>query len=220
MRYPVMFLGIFVSIFSAIHAQSDQRAGFPYSNKVSLVAGLIQYASGGGNLELNYHTRYLAFDYSHGWNLQFTQPGTLSQAQQDQQIHVSIPWTTGFGVGYRLTPNLDVRLEPKWHRYEIFYNDVELAGDPITAYTTATLGVGFYYRIWPFRKKDNALNGIVIVPNARFWPNIWSSLEGDEFTYQNRLTGQTETHSAAQQGIPGTGGFFVNMSIGYTFGGR
>jgi hypothetical protein len=33
-----------------------------------------------------------------------------------------MPWTTGFGVGYRLKEWLNVRVESKWHRFEFYYD--------------------------------------------------------------------------------------------------
>ncbi len=195
---------------------SPSKDPFPYSNRFSLVSGLTQVFLGGFNLEATWYTPRMSFDYSHGIGLKFTGP-TIGEEPFAQRLEAKMPWTTGLGVGYRLTPFLDIRVEPKLHRYELFYDDQSLSGDPIQRYTTATLGLGVYYRYYPFRKKDNALNGILIVPNARFWPNVWSSLDNDEWVYENVLTEKTETHRASTQGIPGTGGFFVNVSVGYTF---
>lgn len=216
-RNTILLALLIMGAVSSLSAQ--ERAHYPYANRPSLVSGVTQALFGGFNIEGTWYTERMSFDYSHGFNLDFT--GTaLNQEQMDQKLEYQIPWTTGFGVGYRVTPFFDIRVEPKLHRYDLFYEDQGLEGDPFASYTTATLGLGAYYRYYPFRKKDNALQGLVIVPNARFWPNIWSSLDNDELSYENRLTEQTEVHSAAQQGIPGTGGFFVNVSVGYTFGGK
>ncbi|MEL7534723.1 MAG: hypothetical protein AAFN10_25675, partial [Bacteroidota bacterium] len=211
-------IGLFCLNFSFAQ-QVETQEDFPYSNRFSLVSGVNQVLLGGANLEANWYTKRMSFDYSHGWNLQFS-GAALTEMDQAQGLALRMPWTTGFGVGYRITKFLDVRLEPKLHRYELFYEGQNFSGDPITAYTTATLGIGLYYRYYPFRKRNDWSQGIVIVPNARFWPNIWSSLPDNEYNYTNANTEAPATHAAAQQGLPGTGGFFMNVSIGYTFGGK
>ncbi len=215
----LMLLLLPLLLAAPLAAQQDDRPDFPFSNRFSLVSGTTQLLLGGANIEATWYTRRLSFDYSHGFSLEF-QGSALTPDQQNQRLAYRIPWTTGFGVGYRVLPFLDIRLEPKLHRYDLFHDDQSFDSQPLISYTTATLGLGLYYRYYPFRKLTNALEGIVIVPSARYWPNVWSSLGREGFSYNNRLTGQPEVHEAARQGIPGTGGFFVNVSIGYTFGGE
>ncbi|MEM6345980.1 MAG: hypothetical protein AAF927_18950 [Bacteroidota bacterium] len=217
-KWGLALLGLFCLNFGFAQ-QTETKEDFPYSNRFSLVSGVSQALLGGANLEATWYSKRMSFDYSHGWNLQFTE-GTLTEADLNQGLNIRMPWTTGFGVGYRITKYFDVRLEPKLHRYELYYDGQNFSGDPITQYTTATLGIGLYYRYYPFRKRNDWSQGIVIVPNARFWPNIWSSLPNNEYTYTNANTEALATHQAGRQGIPGTGGFFMNVSIGYTFGGK
>ena len=50
----------------------------------------------------------------------------------------------------------------------------------------------------------------------RFWPALWSSLPGDKFVYNNRLTDQQETHHRMQAGIANTP-VVINVSVGYSF---
>ncbi len=205
--------------FSQPQQTQTQSADIPYSNRFSLVSGATQVLLGGANLEATLYTRRMSFDYSHGVSLEVS--GTsLSAADQAQNLALRMPWTTGFGVGYRVTKFFDLRLEPKLHRFEVFSAEQNFSETPLTAYTTASLGLGMYYRYYPFHKWDNWLQGLVIVPNARFWPNIWSSLPDNQFSYTHESSGQTAIHRAAKQGIPGTGGFFMNVSVGYTFGGK
>ncbi|GAB4426955.1 MAG: hypothetical protein OHK0039_45140 [Bacteroidia bacterium] len=167
--HVMLFLALLVQGRLVHGQQRPARADFPYADRFSLVSGLTQVSLGGFNLEGTWYTRHLSFDYSHGVALKF-EGNLLTAGQQDQQLGIVIPWTTGFGVGYRFTRFFDVRLEPKLHRYELYYADQQLAGTPLLRYTTATLGVGMYYRYYPFYKKDNPLQGIVIVPSARFGP--------------------------------------------------
>lgn len=65
----------------------------------------------------------------------------------------------------------------------------------------------------PFRKKENWLQGILIEPVIRYWPNVGSSLDSD-FTYANTHTGKIETIEAYKLG------WLANINIGYTFGGK
>jgi hypothetical protein len=192
------------------------EAPFLHANQLSVLGGLNQIALRGGNVEATWYTNRLSFEYSHGFNLQMT-GWVLGRAERDQHLQLRMPWTTGFGIGYRLTSALDLRVESKLHRYQVFYENQHLAGTPITTYTTETEGVGAYYRVYPFARFGGWTRGIVIAPSVRYWPNVWSSLPNGGYTYANSVTGRNETLRAATQGIPGTTGLFVNASIGYTF---
>ena len=189
---------------------------FPHANQLSVLGGLNQIALRGGNVEATWYTNRLSFEYSHGFNLQMT-GWVLGTAEKDQHLQLRMPWTTGFGIGYRLTPTLDVRIESKLHRYQAFYETQHLEGAPIRAYTTETEGVGAYYRVYPLARLGGWAQGIVIAPSVRYWPNVWTSLPKEGFKYANTVTGRSETLRAATQGIPGTTGLFVNASVGYTF---
>lgn len=79
------------------------------------------------------------------------------------------------------------------------------------------MGVGAYYRYYPFAGRAGAARGVVIVPSIRYWPNVSSSLPNNELRYANARTGRQEVHQAAEQGVPGTTGVIANVSIGYTF---
>ena len=192
------------------------EAPFAHANRLSLLGGLNQIALGGGNVEATWYTGRLSFEYSHGFNLRMT-GWVLGAAERDQHLQLRMPWTTGFGIGYRLTSALDLRVESKLHRYRVFYENQHLAGTPITSYTTETEGVGAYYRVYPLARFGGWTRGIVVAPSVRYWPNVWSSLPSGGYTYANSVTGRNEILRAATQGIPGTTGLFVNASVGYTF---
>ena len=85
-------------------------------------------------------------------------------------------------------------------------------------YKIVTLGAGAYYNYYPFRQREGALAGLLLMPSLRYWPNVWSSLSDNKLTYANRATGKTETYCAATQGLPGTGGLLANITLAYTFG--
>lgn len=200
--------------------QLSHRAEFPYSNRFTLAGGISQLLLGGYNVHAEYTTKRMVFDYSHGFNLNLSGK-TASLVAQDQQLNEKLTSTLGIGIGYRITPAFDIRFEPKLHFYEVNYNGYAESGNAqLTTYKTVTLGLGAYYRYYPFRKQNNALAGILVMPSVRFWPNVWSSLADNKLTYVNKATNRTETYKAASQGFPGMHGLLANVTIGYTFGFR
>ncbi len=128
-----------------------------------------------------------------------------------------MPWTTGFGIGYRMTRAFDVRLEPKLHRFEVSLDGAVPAASRIALYTTATHGIGAYYHWYPFASASQWARQIVVAPSLRYWPNVWTSLAGDSLAYVNARTGRTEVHRASRQGLPMLGGLLPNVSVGFTF---
>lgn len=207
-----------LALAPAAHAQTALRAEFPYSHRLTVGAGLSQLLLGGGNVQVEYTTNRLVFDYSHGFNINLDGTAASSDAQ-DQKLAERLTQTLGVGVGYRLTPSLDIRLEPKLHFIEAHYNGAAREGaNQVASYKTVTLGAGAYYKYYPFRKREGALGGLLLMPSVRYWPNVWSSLTDDKLTYANRATGKTETYRAASQGLPGTGGLLANVTLAYTFG--
>lgn len=211
-------IGFSSSVSAQQLEQPARRANFPYANRFTLGGGVSQLLLGGFNVQAEYTTKRMVFDYSHGFNIKLT-GGAASPTAQDQKLSEKLYSTLGIGVGYRITPAFDVRFEPKLHYWEVNYNGQTDAGNaPITKYKTVTLGLGAYYRYYPFHKQNNALAGILVMPSVRYWPNVWSSLADNKLTYTNKVTNRTETYKAASQGFPGTGGLLANVTIGYTFG--
>jgi hypothetical protein len=185
--------------------------------RVNVLFGLAQpLIASGFNIEGNYvHNRFI-FDYSHGASLDFN--GNLLPAYlRRQNLAIHEPWTTGFGIGYRLKEWINVRVEPKWHRFEFYYDgEAQNAGSAITSYNTFSLGLGLYGSYQPFKKKDNFLRGLLISPSLRFWPTVSSGLKGGKYSYLNKTTNATEEIKTVE---PGTGFTPVvfNISIGYSF---
>jgi hypothetical protein len=201
-----------------LYSQSETKQERLYSNKFSILAGLIQpLALGGGNVEVNYTTKRMIFDYSHGFNLNPPSVGDF----KTQNIVLKLPITTGFGIGYRINSFLDIRFEPKLHSFEVYYKDDEKTNaNKIKDYKTFTLGVGLYYRYFPFRNSNSKfLQGITTTASIRWWQNVGSTLSNDKFSYDNKLTGKKETLKAANIGFGNTP-LVINMGIGYTFGGK
>jgi len=207
-------------IQSSYGQASKEKNQFMYSNKISVLAGLIQpMVLKGGNLEVTYFTRKMSFDYSHGFSLDMAGKTITGDAKM-QSLAYHLPYSTGFGVGFRFTSSFDIRVEPKMHSWQVYYDgETQERINLIKAYKTYTVGLGAYYRYMPFQKKENWLKGITTSSSFRWWPNVGSSITGHKFTYYNKLTKTEESLNAANIGIAGSP-FLINISIGYTFGGR
>lgn len=203
-----------VAIAQISMAQAPKKSG----PEVSVVFGLTQpLFTNGFNFEVDLWWEKWMVDYSHGLGLEFTGAAVYQEAA-DQKLAFNITHSAGIGVGYRFTKSFNLRVEPKWHIWEVYYDDAfKTDAGKIERYSAYTLGLGAYYRWTPFEKKDNALKGLTIAPNVRWWPNVGSTLDNNEFTYENSRTNQTEVHQANNIGMGNTP-FFVNVSVGYTFG--
>lgn len=173
---------------------------FPHDRgHVTLQAGLIQPALfRGGNVAASYKRGRLVADYSHGFNLDFNANGNvgLRGDQRDQNLDIDVPWTTGFGVGYRITPRLDVRLEGKAHRYEI-----DPPADAPFAYTTFTVGPGVYYELPVWRR-------LTLEGSVRYWPTVATTLSGGERAFA-APGGGTDVHHAYDLPV------ITNVSVGW-----
>ncbi|MGD1840594.1 MAG: hypothetical protein ACFB0B_06815 [Thermonemataceae bacterium] len=210
MKYVSTFcLCIFISLGIA-------KAQQPLETRVNLLFGLSQpLFVDGFNIEGNFFYNRIAFDYSHGVSLDFT-GSAITGELADQQLEVHMPYTTGFGIGYRFNEWFNLRLEPKWHRFELYYEGIsQESQSPIVAYNTFSLGLGAYINWLPFKRQDNFLKGIMVAPSIRFWPRVSSSLEEDVFTYFNERTNEQVTHNAMEAGVGNTP-FIFNVSIGYS----
>ena len=202
-------------LFYVLITFNSYSQGQRLDNRVNVLFGLGQLTQRGFNVEGNVFYRRLTFDYSHGVSLDL--PNSQLQGVDKQQgLAVHLPWTTGFGVGYRFTNWLNLRAEPKWHRFELYYD-----GEPqkdntlIKDYTTFTLGLGLYANLCPFKRQSNFFKGIMISPNVRWWPTVSTSLNNDTFSYNNKITNQIEVHQARRIGIGNTP-FIGNISVGYS----
>ncbi|MEJ7692374.1 hypothetical protein [Daejeonella sp.] len=194
------------------------KKNFLYSHKFSVLAGLIQPALlKGGNVEFNYTTKRMMFEYSHGFSLDPPSSGDY----KNQQLSLHLPYSTGFGIGYRINSHLDVRFEPKLHSWEVYYNGQKQNDEnKIDDYKTYTLGAGIYYRYFPFKNSSNKLlQAITTSSSMRWWQNVGSSLNNNEFSYTNKFLNKTENLKVANIGIGNTPLIF-NVAIGYTLGGK
>ena len=207
-----------LSLLLAILSFSMNAQDKSEPNQISLLFGLNQpIVTNGFNFELNYWTKKIVVDYSHGFGLEFTDD-LITQQARDQHLAFNITHSLGIGVGYRFTRAFNLRVEPKWHIWEMYYDDAFKTSEAkITTYSTFTLGIGAYYRWMPFYKKQNGLKGFTVVPSFRCWPNVATSLDNGIYEYYNTRTDQTEIHHANNIGMGNTP-FFVNVSVGWTIG--
>ena len=203
---------------STVVAQSAEKTAFLYSNRFSILAGLIQPITlKGGNIEFNYFTKRVSFDYSHGFSLDVPVVGDF----KTQNVALHLPFSTGFGIGYRFNSFFDVRFEPKLHSWEIYQkDDQQIAANKITVFKTITFGLGAYYRYFPFKNSTNKfLQGITTSSSIRYWQNFGTTLRNDEFSYMNKTSKKIETLKAPNIGVANTP-IIINVGVGYTFGGK
>lgn len=204
------YIKIIIILIFAIGTGAHSKAR---ASETSLLFGVVQpLFLGGVNVELDYKTENWVFAYSHGADLNFKDEGIVGDAK-DQKLEYFMPFTTGFGIGRRFSKKFDIRLEFKVHKFDLYYEgESHSSSNLIKSYETQTVGLGFYYTTYPFESFKN----FAVSSNFRVWPNIGSTLKDNEFEYENKKTGKTETHKASNIGISNTP-FILNMSIGYTF---
>jgi len=174
-------------------------SGLASAEQWNLVFGLSQpLVLKGGNVEINYLSEKLVFEYSHGFALNLSASGGagMSSNERSQNLDIYAPYSTGGGVGYRFTKEFNVRLEVKQHQFNVTHP----SGENIN-YTTRDIGVGVYYFWQPFNNRN-----LLIVPSIRYWPTVYTTLKNDEYTFANG-----DVHKAHSFGL------FPNVSIGWKF---
>ena len=201
---------LLVCVVTTLSAQKSEK-------EAAILFGLNQpLVLSGFNIEGNFFTRKMSFDYSHGVSLEY-KGALITGAVKAQHLVAHLPYSTGFGVGYRFASWLNLRVEPKWHRFEIYYEgESQILANRVVVYNTFTLGLGLYGKWHPFRKRENFWRGIMIAPSVRWWPNVATTLANDSFTYSNKITNQMEVHQAMNVGVSNTP-WLVNISVGYRF---
>jgi hypothetical protein len=208
-----------IALLSVVFYSQAQNQDWKTDKKLNVVSGLTQLlVVKGFNIEGNYiHNRFI-FDYSHGVSLDFSGAAVTPELKR-QGLAVHFPWTTGFGVGYRLKEWLNVRVEPKWHRFEFYYDgETQTKSNEVGSYNIMSIGAGVYGHFQPFKKSNSFLSGIMVAPSIRYWPTISSNLAGDSFSYTNKITKAKEEIKPLDlnAGI-GFTPFIFNVSVGYSF---
>lgn len=140
--------------------------------------------------------RFIA-TYSHGQGLNVDlAPGVLTQSEERAGLEIFVPYSTGFGLGAVLFDEFYALIDFKLHSYSLRLNDSQ------RRYKTITVGAELGYRLFLWK-------GLHIAPVLRFWPNVWSSLDGGSVSLGPELE-----HKALKQGLDG---FFINVLIGWAF---
>jgi hypothetical protein len=167
--------------------------------QVAVNFGLLQLALGGFNVATELRYRRFWFEYSHGVALNLNDLGgfSLTGTERAQDLHVYMPYTTGFGVGFTILDELWLGVEFKTHRY-----DVNAPGGAVSSYQTYSIGPVLGYKAFIYK-------GLFADAYLRYWPNVASSLTNNEIAL--RGTDGTVEHSAHDFGV------FANVSIGYAF---
>jgi hypothetical protein len=194
------------SLSSVARADDAAPAGKDESHGLgtegSVMAGLTQWVLfRGGNIAGELKTGRFAFEVSHGQGLDLNQVPSLglSAAERAAGAHVFLPWTTGFGVGVRITRDLHILVEAKAHHYDVTGNDANHQ----VRYTTFSVGPGVFYSFHIYK-------GLFLEPNVRFWPNVASTLKGNQAAIV-QSDGSVYEHKAHDFGL------FANMNVGWTF---
>lgn len=192
MKIKTFFTHCFILAIGVFIAPNPSRAG-----ETILGLGLWQpLVFQGFNAEIDYLTENWVFEYSHGMNLNISAfKPALTKEEQDQEIKLKAPYSTGFGIGYRLTKEFNVRLEFKEHQFEITHP----SGEKIK-YINQDIGFGAYYFWRPFN------NSLLVIPSLRYWPTYKSSLEDKEYTFSNG-----DVHKAHSFNV------FGNVTVGWQF---
>lgn len=168
-----------------------QQKSTDNSNKFSVMFGLSQpILLKGSNVAVTYMTRKWYFEYSHGMSLDLESDGVgMTKKEKENFSRIHIPWSTGFGVGYRATRNLNVFWETKMHQFEPTRSNGETF-----SYKTIEMGPAVSYRIFADRQKR-----FFAEPVVRYWFTT-AVIGNDEFE-----SGNIKAHQF---------GLFANISIG------
>jgi hypothetical protein len=171
----------------------------PQHAEVGVNFGLLQLALGGFNVAGEVRRHRLWLEYSHGMDLTLNNFGnySLTQTEKTQNLHIHVPYTTGAGVGFTLIDQLWLGVEVKAHRF-----DVNAPGGPVSSYETYSVGPVLGYKLSIFK-------GLYANAYLRYWPNVATSLNGDQIALQE--TNGTVIHSAHDWSV------FANVAIGYAF---
>ena len=183
----------FLSHEFQLRARSAERP------QVGVNFGLLQLALHGFNAAAEFRYKRLWLEYSHGQSLTLNHQPSLGMtgAERDAHLHMYVPYTTGFGVGLTLLDELWLGVEFKAHRYE-----VSAPGGDEIKYTTYSIGPVLGYKLFIWR-------GLHLNAYLRYWPNVATTLDGDQVALQG--PGGPITHKAHDFGL------FANASIGWAF---
>lgn len=180
-----------------------------FANSLTTSLGLIQpLLLKGGNVEVSYFTEHFVFDYSHGFSLHI--PPSAGE-YKDKEIELFLPYSTGFGIGYRFTSTFDTRLEFKEHQFHFLNAQSGANNSTVAKITTTTIGLGLYYHWFPFSTEK--WNNFIVTSSLRYWPTVNPS-KSKKVELSGARTG--ESVSIPEIGIMNSPIIF-NVSVGYSW---
>lgn len=178
------------------------------AGKFSVMSGLTQpLLLGGVNIAGTYMTNRLYLEYSHGMFLKLHNLGGIGMTAPEREAFATlyVPYSTGAGVGYRITNGLNVFWEFKVHRFEAAVKGT----NQTLGYNTFEMGPAVSYRFF-----FNKAQSFFIEPVARYWftTAAFGNTDLNGITLPIRQADNSiYSHRVHQFG------FFVNASIGYVF---
>lgn len=193
-NYKKFMILVFAMIVASRSARAEPKQG------LSLATGLTQpLLFQGANVEVSYRTGRMMYEFSNGFNLKLHKfEPSLTTQEKNEKMKLTLPWTTGFAIGYFLTDTIALALEASMHRY-----DVEIPGGQKASYTTYSVGPGLFYTKY-FGEN------FFLQPVLRYWPNVGSSENGNKVGIK-RADNSTYEHQVHEFG------FFANIRAGWTF---
>jgi len=205
MKKTLIFVLLITMSYSSYTQSVKTKKELRYSKKFTLGTDLVQpFLLGGFNINVTYMTNRWVFDHSHGMSLEI-RDFLQTDEQKSLNAKIELSWTTGPGIGYRFTDNLDARLDFKAHKTKA---DL-LNGEQKLNYTQFTIGPGIFYRIYLGEKTGFGLEG-----SARYWfdlGNNLDNLDGDDFNFVDGLGNNRKFDTNISSGIG------VNIALIYTF---
>jgi len=191
----------FFSVVVLAQTKNDIKSN---DHRISVMFGLSQpLLLHGGNIAVTYTTRKLYFEYSHGFSLDMEKGGIGMTSEEKKHFStIHLPFSTGFGAGYRLTENTNLFWEFKLHSFE----QTEVANGNVLSYKTFEMGPAISHRFFIDRNKR-----FFAEPVARYWFTT-AVLDNPNFDHHKILlydnTGKAYWYKAHEFGL------FANVSIG------
>lgn len=186
-------------------------AGSAWAGEVLIGAGLGQpLFFRGYNVAVTYFSdNDWVFEYSHGWNLHLDDKtpfyeSVFSEEERAAKLELFSEYSTGFGVGTKLTEATYWKLEFKEHAHELTHPGVADPDKRTIAFIERSVGPGVYYSL------HLGDSGGVLEMGIRYWITVQTSLKGGQHEFTD-----AEGNTLIYQ--PPDAVFFPAVTLGYLF---
>ena len=154
-----LVLFFFIAVVALAQTKNNIKSN---DYRFSIMFGLSQpLLLHGGNIAVTYTTRKLYFEYSHGFSLDMEQGGIgMTSVEKKHFSAIHLPFSTGFGAGYRLTKNTNLFWELKLHSFQ----QTQIANGELLSYKTVEMGPALSHRFFIDRNKR-----FFAEPVVRYW---------------------------------------------------